>query len=349
MKDTYFHRVSAHSPTKFWINNVTKEEAELALGAGALGCTQNPSYPWKMISHPTEKNYVLDYLDQIIKEESDDNEVQIKLQQKLVMKVGEYFLPLYEHSGGRHGYVSIQGDPFKEDTETILKCARFNREAGVNIMAKIPATEDGLKAIEILLREGIPINATEVFAVRQALDVCEIYDRVTRGVKNPPIIYYSHITGIYDEYLTNYVEKNKVDISPDVLWQGGLAVARKVYQITKDRYPEVGYIGGGARGLQHFTEMVGGDVCITINWKGAADKLIEKDPPVVYRFFNPVPEKVIDELSEKLDDFRKGYFINAIEPHEYENFGPVDLFRNSFETAWKKAEEFIKDRRKAIL
>ncbi|MCP4397603.1 MAG: hypothetical protein GY801_09930 [bacterium] len=345
MKKGYFHRVSAQSPTKFWINNVTGEQAELAINAGAVGCTQNPSYPWKMLIHPTEKEYVLSLLDDILVEEKDENEAQIKLQRQLVGKIAEYFRPLWEETNGRHGYVSIQGDPFKEDVDTILRCARFNREAGENIMAKIPATEDGLQAIEVLLSEGVPINATEVFAVRQALDVCEIYKNVTKGMKDPPIIYYSHITGIYDEYLNTYAAKHKIDISSDVLWQGGLAVAKKVYQITKERYPEVGFIGGGARGLQHFTEMVGGDVCITINWEGTADKLIELDPPVVYRLFNPVPHKVLDELTEKLEDFRRGYFVNAIAPNEYEEFGPVELFRISFEDAWRHANDLIKKRR----
>lgn len=345
MEKGYFHRVAAQSPTKFWINNVTREQAELAINAGAVGCTQNPSYPWKMLSHPTEKDYALPLLDEILAAEQDDNEVQIQLQRTLVGKIAEYFRPLWEKTHGQHGYVSIQGDPFKEDVETILRCARFNREAGENIMAKIPATEDGLQAIEVLLSEGTPINATEVFAVRQALDVCEIYEKVTKGMKNPPIVYYSHITGIYDEYLKKYAAKHEIDMSPDVLWQGGLAVAKKVYQMTKERYPQVGFIGGGARGLQHFTEMVGGDVCITINWEGTADKLIELDPPVVYRLFNPVPYKVIDELTEKLDDFRRGYHVNAITPEEYEDFGPVELFRSSFESAWSNAMKLIQERR----
>ena len=42
---------------------------------------------------------------------------------------------------------------------------------------------------------------------------------------------------------------------------------------------------GGARGLQHYTEMVGCKCAITINWIGTADKLIEQDPPVA-RFRN---------------------------------------------------------------
>jgi len=36
----YFKRVSPAHSTKFWINNVTREEARLAIEAGAVGCTQ---------------------------------------------------------------------------------------------------------------------------------------------------------------------------------------------------------------------------------------------------------------------------------------------------------------------
>ena len=54
MKDAYFHRVMAQSPTMFWVNNPTREQADLALSHGALGCTNNPSYTQKMLDHPTE-------------------------------------------------------------------------------------------------------------------------------------------------------------------------------------------------------------------------------------------------------------------------------------------------------
>lgn len=48
MKQDYFHRVAALTPTKMWINNVTPQEAEWAIAAGAMGCTQNPAYTPKM-------------------------------------------------------------------------------------------------------------------------------------------------------------------------------------------------------------------------------------------------------------------------------------------------------------
>ena len=88
--------------------------------------------------------------------------------------------------------------------------------------------------------------------------------------------------------------------------------------------------------------MVGADAAVTVNWIGTADTLIEQDPVVVQRFLAPVPEGVIDELTEKLGDFRRGYFVDAIEPKEYEDFGPVVLFRQSFEEAWQKSLDFIK-------
>ena len=192
------------------------------------------------------------------------------------------------------------------------------------------------------------MNSTEIFAVSQLVALAETYEREARRAGVFPMMYMSHIAGIYDDYLRNYVAKNDVQISPDVLHQGGLAVARKVYQIMTERAYKCVFVGGGARGLHHFTEMVGGRVCITINWTGTADKLIELDQPVVYRLFNPVPQKVIDELMEKLPDFKKGYLEDGLTPEEFEEFGPVQLFKRAFTTSWKQVLDIIKVRRKSI-
>ena len=337
----YFLRVNEQTPTRFWINNVTKEEAYLAIQNGAIGCTQNPSYVWKMLSDVNEKEEVIGLIRKYQKDELDDSEVLVKVQRELVANIAKIFLPLYEKSNGTQGFVSIQGDPFKEDTDTIIKNALYNREGGQNIMAKIPVTKDGLKAIEYLSAKRVPINATEVMAVKQALDVCEIYTDTTKELKDRAPIYFSHITGIYDEYLAKVVKNENIDVSPDAVWQAGMIIAKKIYWMVKDKKYEVGFIGGGARGLHHFTEMVGADANITINWKGTADKLIESNPPVIQRFLMPVSESIIDELTEKIVDFKRGYYVNAITAEEYEHFGPVVQFRNSFEDAWTKSLDFI--------
>lgn len=341
MKENYFHRVTRHTPTRFWINNVTREEAEIALAEGATGCTQNPSFVNKMLLHPTEKDYAFKHLETVRKECDDTSLVQELLQRELVGEIARRFKPLYDASNGKYGYVSVQGNPFKEDRENIVRNARFNREAGENIMAKVPVTEDGLEAIELLLGEGIPINATEVMCVRQALDVCDIYDRVASRKKNLPPVYFSHIAGIYDEYLAKYVEKNNIAISSEALWQAGIIIAKKIHRLVKERDSRVGFIGGGARGLHHFTEMVGADCCVTINWKGTAEDLVKIDAPVIDRFHGFISDSLLDELLEKVDDFRRAWMINGLAPSEYEEFGPVVLFRESFEKAWEEADSFI--------
>jgi len=345
MQETYFHRVQKQTATRFWINNVTHEEARLALEAGAVGCTQNPSYTWKMIENAPEGSNILKLIRKLICDEENNDEVLVELQRLLITDIAKIFMPLYENSGHKQGYVSIQGDPFHEDAETIIRCARKNVSGSPNLMAKVPVTIDGLKAIRVLLSEGIAINATEVMAVRQALDVCELYNEVCSSMVNPPMVYISHITGIYDEYLQNTVKAQNINISSDSLWHAGMAIARKTYAIAKTSASAVGFIGGGARSLIHFTEMVGANAAITINWKGTADKLIEENPIVCQRFFMPVPDCVIDELCEKIPDFSRGYFVNNISPTEYEEFGPVVLFRTSFEKAWGNALDFIARKR----
>ena len=44
MSKNYFQRVRTLTPTKFWVNNFTRSEADLGLSSGVTGCTQNPSY-----------------------------------------------------------------------------------------------------------------------------------------------------------------------------------------------------------------------------------------------------------------------------------------------------------------
>ena len=344
---SYFHRLHAQTPTRMWINNVTREQAHMAIEAGAVGCTQNPAYTWKMMQDEKERPYVMAKLDEILRTEPDDNMALIKLQRELIRGVAEIFMELYEKSSGRDGYVSIQGDPFNETGAAIEEYAHFNTSPLPNMTAKVPVVEGGLEAIPHLVADRIPVNCTEIMAVRQALDVVEIYETVAGGMKNPAPLFYSVITGIFDEYLHGYVRDNGIDVSPDALWQAGLAVAKKAYWMVKERGSSCRYIGGGARGLQHFTEMVGADCIVTINWNGFAEKLIEQDPPVVQRFFLPTPYSVEDELLTRVDEFRRAYLVNGITPEEYEDFGPVVLFRTSFESAWKNALAEVKARRAA--
>ena len=347
MKNDYFHRVHRLSPTKFWINNPTPKEARIAIEAGALGCTNNPSYGFKMLQNPEVAKTAEQFLEESVKEHANDDEAIAEYQRKIVKPIQEIFYPLWEESYGRDGYVSIQGDPIHEhDPNVIIREAHKNRELGENIAIKIPCTEAGLTAMEELIPNNIPINATEIMSVSQGVDLCEMYEKLANKTGKRPPLWLSFIAGIYDEYLENQVIKEKINIDLDIVHQAGLAATRKMYHIIHDRSYSAVIIGGGARHPRHFTEMVGGDQVVTINWKGTADYLIEQDLDVVHRFLNPVPPMVIDELLGKLPDFRRGWEIGGISVKEYESFGPVELFRSMFLKSWNATLEKIKELRK---
>ena len=55
------------------------------------------------------------------------------------------------------------------DLEGMLKEARIISSWAKNLVIKIPLTEEGIKAVNILSREGIKTNVTLVFSVNQAL------------------------------------------------------------------------------------------------------------------------------------------------------------------------------------
>ena len=335
INEGYFRRVMKQSNNRLWINNPTVEEAYKAIEAGAISCTTNPTYSAKMIQAESEHSDAMNIVCKVVKEVKDDAEAARIIQRRLVKRILGPFMLIYEATNGNAGFVSIQGDPYAEhNPDNIIQEALEDMKLGKNVIAKIPVTESGLKAIEVLLEEDIPIIATEVMGISQAIYACDLYVRVCERTGKYPPFYITHITGIFDQYMKLVAERDGIDIYKDILWQAGCIVARKQYRILKERGYPVTMLGGGARGIHHFTEMIGSDMHITINWKGTADKLIEEDPPVVYRMDTPIPEYAVKELMEKIPDFRKAYLEDGLKVDEFMDYGPVKLFRDIFIEGW---------------
>ncbi len=90
----------------------------------------------------------------------------------------DLFLPLYQESDGRRGFVSIEVDPAKAfDAEaTVAEALAIAGELDrPNLMVKVPGTEPGLEAIPQLLAEGINVNVTLLFSVARYEAVARAY------------------------------------------------------------------------------------------------------------------------------------------------------------------------------
>ncbi len=342
MPQDYFRRV-AETGTRFWINNPTLEEVDKALAAGAVNCTTNPAFCSRLLD--VEPASVHELIDQVVAEVEDDGVAAERVYGLAAQRVMERFLPLYESSGHEQGFVTVQGDPRRDDDadHIVHEALRF-AVLGPNFMTKIPVTEAGSAAIAELVDRGIPICATEVFGLDQAIYICEAYERAAKASGKRPPFFVTHITGIFDEYLQGYVQRDGVEIAAEVLRQAGWAVAGAEYRLHKERGYAGSLLGGGARGLHHFTDMVGGDMHVTINWSTARD-LLEADPPATQRIQSSPPPEVVAELSAKLPDFRRAYWVGGLAPSEFKDFGPLQHFRNSFLRGWSRLVQEVASRR----
>lgn len=107
-----------------------------------------------------------------------------------VMQACDIFMPVYERSGGVDGRISIEVDPrLARDTEGTIHQARqlWTKVARRNVLIKVPATVEGIPAIQTLTSEGISVNVTIIFSVERYQAVLEAFltgleDRLARGL-----------------------------------------------------------------------------------------------------------------------------------------------------------------------
>jgi len=343
MSTGYFHRVAQETPTRIWVNNPSIEENTLAIEAGAISCTTNPSYCSKLLS--SDPDHIRAIIDAVIQETDDNDHAAELVYKRAVQPILEEFLPLYEASAGKQGFVTVQGDPrLDEDAEAIIEESLRYRELGENYMAKIPCNHAGILAIEKLVTMNVPICATEIFSVAQAVYVCELYEKTCQDAGVSPPFFVTHITGIFDQLWQSQVKAEHIDIAPELLEQAGTVVARKQHHIIRERGYSVGILGGGARNLEHFTEIVGGDFHVTLNWRDIK-ALIDEDRHVANRIDVELSEAEINELIEKLPNFRRAYFEDAHTPEQFTDFGPLVFFRTMFLNGYARLLDEIINRR----
>lgn len=142
---------------------------------GLKGVTSNPAIFEKALAAGD------DYKD-FITENAGTAKDAIALYERIAIRdiqnAADILKSVYESTNKRDGYVSLEVSPtLANDTEKTLEEARrlwqvVNRP---NLMVKVPATAEGIKAIEQLISEGININITLLFSEGYYRKVAEAY------------------------------------------------------------------------------------------------------------------------------------------------------------------------------
>ena len=263
------------------------------------------------------------------------------VQQRLVERLLPRFSEIHERSGGREGWVSLQGAPeLDTDVEPILESARLARSLGPNCIPKIPATEPGLAALEVLVKEDQPVLMTEVFSLAQVAATCERYLRAAEASGKRPVFIMAPITGIFGDHLRAVATAESIDVAPEALAWAGVIWARAAKRLVDERRYPVQLLYGGARMTEDLTGLVGGPHAATVNWSTFAE-VLAGDVEHRETVDDPAPEAITAELATAFDDFRRAMAIDAVGADEFEEFGPVQYFRDAFIVGWNAVKDAV--------
>jgi transaldolase len=346
MAGHYFERVHEATGSRFWVNNPTIAEMDLALRYGAMGCTTNPGYGGNLVKRAPDE--VLPIVRECLAQSNDDTLVAELVQRRLVGRICETFLPLYERTGGLEGFVSLQGAPEADhDAAAILAEGRATRAIAPNATPKIPATVPGFLAFETLVAEGSQVIITEVFSVAQVIEACERWLAVTARTGARPPFMMSPITGILGDHLKKVAARDGLDVPAADMEMAGVLLSRACYRVVQERQYPVLLLYGGARIELDFSGLVGGSMAATINWSTAAE-LLAADGPAAATIDDPVAPNIVERLTAAFPEMRQALDPNGLALEAFEGFGPVQHFRDLFVAGWHSVLEMIRAERTAV-
>src|SRR3984957_17362697 len=166
-----------------WVDFLSRESIrgghlqELIDGYSVVGATSNPSIFEKAMGSGDA------YDEQIRELAAQGSHVEKTfwvLAQQDIQDACDLFRGVWEATGSRDGYVSLEVDPrLAYDTlDTYREAMRLHEEVDrPNLMVKIPATKPGLAAIEDVIAKGRSINVTLIFSLERYAEVAESYVR----------------------------------------------------------------------------------------------------------------------------------------------------------------------------
>ena len=144
---------------------------------GLRGMTSNPAIFEKAITGSTD---YADAIAALAMRTRDPKAIYEQLAIRDIRDATDILRPVYERTGRRDGYVSLEVSPLlAHDTEATIEEARrlWQTVGRPNVMIKVPATPEGIPAIERLIGDGININVTLLFAQSAYERVADAYIR----------------------------------------------------------------------------------------------------------------------------------------------------------------------------
>lgn len=327
------------------------------------GCTTNPPLSWGAVQ--SDPKYWGDWIAKQSQTNPglDQKKLAWVTYKEIVKRGAEMFLPIYEASHGRFGWISGQLDPrLFTEVDQMVKDADELRALGANVMVKVPASMQGMEVLRILASKGISTNTTTCFTLPQIMASA---DATMAGMKlaEKNKVDLSKWRAVITMMIGRLTEHEVLDMQAErknikLSWQDkhwyGIAVFRRAYRIlTEGGYPSkmlacsmrAGPLVAGKMQYWDLQKLAGGDIVYTCP-PYVLEPLFDAGDDMQFRpeIEEPVPQDVMDKM------LQIPYAIQAYDPNglalEQFNTHPatistVEMFTKAFSSLEGFAAEHI--------
>jgi transaldolase len=283
------------------------------------------------------------------------------LYKEVVRQGSDMFLPLFEASGYKEGFLSGQVDPRSAfDGEAMLKQALEIHAVNPNVMIKVPGTAEGYPVIEELTSRGIATNNTLTFVLSQLMDCAKSVMRGLEKAKANGVdlskwrSVITHMEARYGDLggLREAGAEKGIEITEGDVRLAELAIFKKAYRTLKERNYQskmlscslrLGPTIDGKQRIWHLEEKAGADIVVTcppslidecINFPHPEDIKFEEN-----RIAVDPPKEVMDKLMQ-IPYFSRAYDENGYTRAEYNTHPALVRTHEAFSKATNEMVAF---------
>ena len=343
MRDNAYLKWMAENTDTRWCNDsALRSDYSAALEYGAVGCTTNPPLSFEALTTETDR---FQARVEEIRSGFSGREKVLEYFRLLVPEIAGEFLPVYERSNGKTGYVRSQVEPrLSGDGQAMLAMGKTISTFCKNVMVKIPGTMAGVQVLEELAALGIATTPTVCVSVSQLVAVAQAYERGIARAKKAglpvPASTAAFVMGRLQDYLASLNEERGKPVSTEDLETAVLAAVKRCYGIFKKEGYSQTIMPAAFRCARQISELTGGIFEMTIHPKyqelvSQADKngYIKREK----RIDAPVDDAAVDRVLKALPEFRKAYEPEGMSIEEFDSYGGVIMTLDGFDkTGWQK-------------
>jgi transaldolase / glucose-6-phosphate isomerase len=230
------------------------ELKRLAEEDGLRGVTSNPTIFEKAIGGSA------DYDDSLREMLAKDRKTPVgQLYERVAIQdiqaAADVLRPVYDETSGADGYVSLEVSPhLARDTQaTIAEAKRLNSSVDrPNVMIKVPATAEGIPAIEELIASGVNVNITLMFSMAHYEEVAHAYIKGLERCADPAKV--ASVASFFVSRVDTMVDRQLESLgtleAKSCLGKIAIANSKVVYQRFREIFHGEGFVALRQRGAR---------------------------------------------------------------------------------------------------